>query len=56
VSAHIDGAPVQLPAAVYDWCAAWDRGRAAEPFAFEFDPSQRPERDTPGTYAKAGAA
>jgi hypothetical protein len=54
--AHIDGAPVHLPADVYEWCAAWDRGRRVEPFAFEFDPSKRPERDIPGIYAKAGAA
>lgn len=56
VSAWIDGAPVHLPAAVYEWCAAWDRGRKCEPFAFEFDPSQRPHKSIPGIYAKAGAA
>lgn len=54
--AWIDGAPVHLPPAVHDWCAAWDRERKAEPFAFDFDPSALRSRDIPGIYAKAGAA
>lgn len=56
VSAWIDGAPVHLPASVYEWCAAWDRGGAVQPFAFEFDPNERPYKTVPVIYEKAGAA
>lgn len=46
---RIDGAPCVVPEAVGEWCLAFDAGEPVEPFAFEFDPSERPPH-APGIY------